>query len=672
LSASGDRVTGPETRRTSADLRRAFALHQAGRLDEAVAIYLRILAIEPRNAPCLHLLGLAFHAFGRNDEAERSIRAAIDAKPDVAAYHVNLGMVLRALSRLHEAESACRMALALAPDNANARNNLGNVLRDLGQFEAAYAQFDEALKQQPDDVNFLANAADLLQLLDRHAEAVEIYDAILRIAPANLRALRSKAAAMFNLGDANASIEYSRQALEIDPHDCASRKNLGIALQVQARHVEALAVFDALCADDPEDLAVQSMRLVAQHYAPHVSNAEMRAAAAAFAEIVDASAHVAEHANAPDPDRKLRIGLFSGFFGSDAVGIFLASLLPRIDRSKFRIVCYAVKTGDDWLAAELRAASDVWRSIAGIDDREAAALVRQDEIDILVDLTGHNIRNRLGLFAWRAAPVQAAWIGYYGTTGLSQIDAILLDEATLPPGNEDFFVERVVRLPGGRFCYTPPPYAPPVRPPPHRAERPFAFGSFNNLAKLNDDVVAVWARILAAAPDARLILKWETLGFAAERARVAALFAKHAIASARLELRGASAHPQMLEEYGDIDLALDPFPFCGGLTSCEAFWMGVPVLTLPQQRPVSRQTLAFLRELGLEHEFAAVSAEDYVARAVAFARDSAPLAALRPVLRARMQASNICDAERHAVALQDVLRDLWRDWCRKDRRTLLS
>ncbi len=589
-------------------LRRAFALHQAGQLDEAVAIYSAILSVEPGNAPCLHLLGLALHAFGRNEEAERSICAAIAAKPGVAAYHVNLGMVLRARDRLREAEAAYRAAIALAPDNAGAHNNLGNVLRDMGRHDAALAHYGRAVALCPDDVDFRANAGDLLQMSEDRGAAVAVYDDILRMAPANLRALRSKASALFGLGDLNGSVQCARQALEIQPRDRASRKNLAIALQAQARHAEALAEIEILCADDPKDLAVQSMRLVAQHYAPHVGKSEMRATAAAFAEIVDAPAQIAPHANAPEPERKLRIGLFSGFFGRDAVGFFLAGLLPRIDRTKLHIVCYAVKTGDDWLAREIRAASDEWRSIADIDDREAALLVRQDAIDILVDLTGHNIRNRLGLFAQRAAPVQAAWIGFYGTTGLREIDAVLLDEATLPFGEEDFFVERVVRLPGGRFCYAPPPYAPPVRPRPHPGKGYFAFGSFNNLAKLNDNVVAVWARILAGAPEARLILKWETLGFAAERARVAALFAKHGIDPARLELRGACAHPQMLEEYGDIDLALDPFPFCGGLTSCEALWMGVPVLTLPQLRPVSRQTLAFLRELDLEREFAAASA----------------------------------------------------------------
>jgi len=608
-----------------------------------------------------------------NDSRDKSEKAEIpdDVIGEHADKRATLGRIEQGTHRL-TIMPAYRAAIALAPDNSGAHNNLGNVLRDLGQYGAALEHYRRAVALRPDDVEFRLNAGDLLQMSEDHVAAVASYDDILRTAPANLRATRSKAAALFGLGDLNGSVQWSRQALEIEPHDRASRKNLAIALQVQARHAEALAEIEILCADDPKDLAAQSMRLVAQHYAPHVGKAQMRATAAAFAEIVDAPAQIAAHANAPDPERKLRIGLFSGFFGRDAVGFFLAGLLPRIDRTKFRTICYAVKTGDDWLAREMRAASDEWRSIDGIDDGAAAALVRRDEIDILVDLTGHNIRNRLGLFAQRAAPVQAAWIGYYGTTGLREIDAILLDEATLPTGADDFFVERVVRLPYGRFCYTPPPYAPPVRPPPHLAKRAFAFGSFNNMAKLNGDVVAVWARILAGAPDARLILKWETLGFAAERARVAALFAKHGIDPARLELRRACAHPQMLEEYGDIDLALDPFPFCGGLTSCEALWMGVPVLTLPQLRPVSRQTLAFLRELGLEREFVAASADDFVARAVAFARDPVPLAALRPVLRARMRASPICDAELHAVALQDALRDLWRDWCRNNRPTLLS
>jgi predicted O-linked N-acetylglucosamine transferase (SPINDLY family) len=254
--------------------------------------------------------------------------------------------------------------------------------------------------------------------------------------------------------------------------------------------------------------------------------------------------------------------------------------------------------------------------------------------------------------------VQVSWLGYFATTGLEVMDAVLLDEWHAPAGTESQFVEHIVRLPGGRFCYTPVPFAPvEVAPPPCVAKGYVTFGSFNNTAKLNPNVVALWAQVLKAVPNARLVLKWRTFQDDSMRKLVSDLFAQHGIAPERLDLRGASFHADLLKEYADIDIALDPFPFTGGLTSCEALWMGVPVVTWPLSQVVSRQTFAFLSAMGLEG-LVANSSDDYVRIAAKQAKDTAHLQVLRAGMRTRMLGSPLGDAGKFAPALENALWDV--------------
>jgi protein O-GlcNAc transferase len=309
----------------------------------------------------------------------------------------------------------------------------------------------------------------------------------------------------------------------------------------------------------------------------------------------------------------------------------------------------------------LRAAADHWRDIVGLSDSDAAAMIERDRIDILVDLSGHTARNRLLLFARRAAPVQASWLGYFGATGLRAMDYLVMDEATLPAGEERWFGETIVRLPHGRFCYAPPDYAPePVDPP--SLKRGYAtFGSFNNVAKIGAEVIKLWAAVLDASPGSRLLLKWRSFDNEQVRRRVSNDFGAAGIAPERLELRGLSPHADMLAQYGDIDIALDPFPFGGGLTTCEALWMGIPVLTWPGDRPASRQSSGFLDLLGMS-DCVAHSAVQYVRCATDLAANPHRLTALRHTLRARMTGSPLCDGAQFTPTLEAAFRKMWDRW----------
>jgi predicted O-linked N-acetylglucosamine transferase (SPINDLY family) len=297
----------------------------------------------------------------------------------------------------------------------------------------------------------------------------------------------------------------------------------------------------------------------------------------------------------------------------------------------------------------------------GLDDDTVAARIAADRIDILVDLSGHTGGNRLAVFARRPAPIQVTWLGYSATTGLPAMDYMLLDEHHLNPDAESFMLERVVRLPHVRFCYAPPEYAGDIVEPPSMASRLVTFASFNNTAKLNDAVITLWGRVLDAVPDSRLLLKWRSLGDAVLQARIRRNFTRQGIDGKRIQFDGASQHVDMLRQYGEVDIALDPFPFCGGLTSCEALWMGVPIVTLAGSRPFSRQTHAILHAIG-RPEWSAGSADEYVKIAARLSGDSQELGRVRRGLRQQMLASPLCDGPGFARSLERVYRALWIDY----------
>jgi len=250
---------------------------------------------------------------------------------------------------------------------------------------------------------------------------------------------------------------------------------------------------------------------------------------------------------------------------------------------------YSAGTVKDWVTESVGLACTL-REVSAMDDAALAELIRKDHIDVLIDLSGHTAGSRLTVFARRPAPVLVSWLGYFATTGLPYIDAVLLDEWHAPAGMEKYFVEPIIRLPLGRFCYQPVPFAPDIAPLPCLKNGYITFGSFNNTAKLNAGVFDLWARVLASVPDSRLVLKWRTFNDDEFKRSTRDAFVQRGISPDRVELRGPSFHVGLLKEYGDIDISLDPFPFTGGLTSCEALWMGVPVVTWPRSRVVSRQT----------------------------------------------------------------------------------
>jgi len=595
----------------SNDLSAAQTFYAQNRFEDAIRAWTRALRADPSLLQAYAGIGEAYLSLGLPRPASMAFADLVKRAPASPEAHYNLGLALTGAGKLDEAVAAYREAVRLRPGFFEAWGNLGIPLYHLNRFKEALAAQGAALKLRPDSANSHGNRANALFALGRLDEAVRAY----------------------------------RIALSLDPTQVEAANALGNLRKEQGRHDEALWAYRLASRAAPWHAPAASNLVLALHYAEGVAPETILAEAFDYAKRF-------EPLSLPSPravsSERLRIGYVSGDFRRHPVGYFLSPVLANHDRAAFETICYSVNPVVDDMTQHLHGLSDHWRSLAGVTDEAAARRIAEDRIDILVDLSGHTAFNRLPLFARRPAPVQVSWLGFWGTTGLSAIDAILSDGTTIAEGEERFYRETIIRFPHGRFCYAPPDYA----PAPVSRSGPPVFGSFNNLSKVGPRVRRLWADLLRRVPDSRLVLKWSTLADPAQRAALAADFAEAGIDPARLDLRGPSLHRDMLAEYGDIDVALDPFPFGGGLTSCEALWMDVPVVTLPGANPASRQTLGFLRAIGHE-EWAAASVEDYI-------RIAAELAGNRRDwnLRQAVAQSSLCDGPGFTRDLEAVYRTL--------------
>jgi predicted O-linked N-acetylglucosamine transferase (SPINDLY family) len=423
-------------------------------------------------------------------------------------------------------------------------------------------------------------------------------------------------------------------------------------------HSASRALYERLLAQQPNSRILRSNALLSLQYDPTARDEQRLEQAKSWGQWASGGHQRPRPALKPLNGRPLRVGFVSADLCQHTVGLFLKDVIQALQPERLKCWAYHVGGVSDWLTEEL-AHSCTLVKVQHLDDAALAALISADAIDVLVDLSGHTAGSRLTVFAQRPAPVQVSWLGYFATTGLDNIDAVLLDKWHAPKGTQAQFIEPILSLPNGRWCYQPVRWAPPfVAPLPSTKAGHITFGCFNNTAKLNAEVFNLWAKVLHAVPASRIILKWRTFNDEAFKQLVSDAFTQRGIEQGRIELRGPSFHADLLAQYADIDIALDPFPFSGGLTSCEALWMGVPVVTWPQSRVVSRQTHAILNQIDLP-ELSAKDADDYVRIAVELANDRKRLAHLRATLRDRMRASQLMDLAGFARGLEDFLINLY-------------
>ncbi len=680
----------------------AVSQFRNGNLAGAEAVCRQILGRHPLEPDASNLLAVICRRNRRFEEAVRLLDVALSVRPLFAPYHLNRGLVLIDMGRPQEAADALRRCLALNGTLAEAHAGLAEALSSLGDRANACRHLETACRLAPQSASLANQLGIALRLEGRNDEAVQAYrraiclDSRMSDPHSNLAellleqnqkseaetAVRAALArrpdhpeALNNLGNvlkakglgADALDVYHR-AMALRPNFAEAMFNSGNALLVQGRPAEAITWFRRALKAAPLLASCHSTLAFAYNYLPgsqpseilreHVGWAQAQAGGRA---IVAATTHP----NDRSAERPLRVGYVSPDFHRHPVGYFLEPVLAQHNRARVEAVCYSTASQADEITERMRAQTVLWREAARLSDAALADQVRADRVDILVDLAGHTGGNSLLAFARKPAPIQMTWMGYVNTTGLAAMDYILTDAYQTPVDSPQRYTETVLRMPHGYVCYRPQENAPAVGPLPAlagRAGQGVTFGCFNNLAKINEQVINVWAEILLAVPRSRLLVMTHSLADPRIRERFRAPMLARGVEAACICLQPAAPSFELLNWYNEVDLALDPFPYVGGLTTIEAMWMGVPTVTLAGTGIAGRHSVSHLSNSGLG-DFVTERVEDYIALAVRWAGDLEALAALRSGLRARVAAGPLLDWAGFTRNLEDTYRSMWHRWC---------
>jgi protein O-GlcNAc transferase len=633
-----------------------LVLHATGRHEAAIDSYRRAIELSPKMAQAHNNLGNALQAVGRLDEAIESYRRALEGDPKYAPAYGNLGNTLREAGRHAEAVEAHARAVALRPRDAKSHFNYGLSLSALGRWAEAAAAHRRATSLDPKVGDPAAFAAAMTEGQERAAagrpvDAAAAYRRAAGMRPDSPAVWHNLAVVLLDAGDPDSAIGAAERGLALSPDDVGTLSNRGGALKWTGRIAESIASYRRAVEVDPTNVRAHNNLAYGVPFDPAASAADVLAAARRAAALYGPAPRRPQRR--PIAGRPLRVGYVSPDFRDHVVGRNVLPLLRAHDRSAVEVYCYASVTKPDRFTEQWRAVPDVWREIDKLDDDAAAAMVRADRIDVLVDLTLHMAGNRLGLFARRPAPVQVTFAGYPGTTGLDAIDYRLTDPYLDPPGADGDYAERSVRLPHSFWCYDPVAMdvvdTPDPGPPPAASKGFVTFGCLNNHCKVNAEVLAAWARVLAAVPGSKMGLLAQP-GSCRDRVRAA-------LGADRVMFVPFQSRPDYLNMYRGIDLALDTFPYNGHTTSLDGLWMGVPTVTFVGRTVVGRAGWSQLSNLGLT-ELAAADVDGFIDTAVRLAADLPRLTTIRTGLRERMRRSPLTDTAGFARGVESAYRDM--------------
>ena len=677
------------------------ALQGAGKLEESLARYHKALELKPDYAEGASNLGAAYQAQGRLEEAEHWYRRALEIQPGMLAARGNLANLLAARRRHEEAAAAYQELLVEHPESVETWNNLGNALQELGWYDEALKAYQEALRRKPDynivhnnigntlrkqgqseparrefelaldhDPNFaeaLNNLGVTLQDLGRGPEAVEKFERAIEIRPAYVDPIINLGNYWRDHGRPQIAVSYLKRALELAPGNPYPWNNLGCLLGDLGQVEEGIACYQEALKLMPENWLAYSNILLNMHYLSRYTPDEKFTRHLEFARRFAAGlmARRQPHERNRNTERRLRVGYVSADFRRHSVAYFLEPVVEHHDPAKFEVFCYSDVTRPDVVTDEFRKLAGAgWRDVRGYNHESFDELVRRDQIDILVDTGGHTANSRLLSFALQPAPVQVTWLGYPDTTGLETIGYRITDGWADPPGaTERWHTEKLARLECGFLCFRPPRNSPAVTGPPCLAGQPLTFGSFNSMSKLSDETLESWAEILRRVPGSRLALKNKALSEPEPRAWLLERLAKSGVAGERVPMSGAIASLSgHLDAYGYIDVALDTWPYHGTTTTCEALWMGVPVVTQAGEAHLSRVGVSLLDAVGLS-DLVAATPQEYVNNAVRLSQNREWLVRLRGELRERIRGSRLTDEHGFIQTLEAAYREMWQAWC---------
>jgi len=670
---------------------------RSGHLKKAENAFHKALSINPKHPDALHLLGVSYSQQNQHKEAVRLIKKAIKVHPKFSVYYRNLGLALAKLGkniesinafkkailydntdveshndlavlygregRLKKAKQEYERAIRKDPNYAEAYSNLGNTLKEMGRLDEAVASYNKAIHVSTNFADAYNNRGIVLKELRQLDEAVKSYNKAIEIRSDYAEAYSNRGNILQELEQLDEAVMSYNKAIQYKIDNADAYNNRGNALKSLGLIVEAIGSYREAVRINPNHAVAQSNLLFCMQYGNDITNKKLYLAHKKWGDLQRKwlKTNKTEFINAKDCNKKLRIGFVSPSFKRHPVGFFIASLFEnKSDDAEF--VCFSDTNLDD-MSEHIKQLSDEWIDIRSMTDNDVANMIRNKGVDIAIDLAGHSTQNRLLVFARKSAPIQVTWIGgLVGTTGLEAIDYIISDRFETPDWADELYTEKIIRMPDSYVCYSPPLYAPTIMPLPVEKNGFITFGCFNNPAKINKLVLEVWAIILKSVPNSRLFLKYKGINDHGNRQRILEFMQEHGIDISRLILEGKSQHRELLDQYNKVDIALDTFYYSGGLTTCEALWMGVPVIAMPGETFVSRHSLTYLSTVGVP-EFVASDASEYIELAVKLASNKTLLSNFRATLRERMATSALCNGELFADNFSAEMRKIWHVWC---------
>ena len=673
---------------------------------EAEAIYRQICLQQPDDASSHYHLGIFLKQQGRHAEAMAALRLALQKQPGYAQAHFELAMLLEDQGELVQAEAALRQAVALQADFMIALGSLAVMLMNQGKYGEAEKYLQRCLELNPNEAAIHDNLGLIRYLQAQYANAIPHFKRALELQPQLLNAHNNLGSAYKRLGRLDEAAASYRTVLQLNPHSPAAHNNIAMVYVEQRKIFEAEAAYRqvlALTSSGYGDAHVGLGNILNDQGQQAAALSSYRNALLADSDYLDAhsnllfqlcfgdlctpaeyQAEVERYAKKlrekiqpytdwqlrpqGQPGRKLRVGLVSGDLGAHPVGYFLESVLKHIDSGKIEFVAFSNKTRNDEVNTRLRSYFTAWKSIENIENAAAADLIRGQGVDLLIDLAGHTANNRLSVFAYKPAPVQVSWLGYFATTGVPGMDYLLADHVSVPDDQQEYFSEKIWYLPETRLCFTPPAIKAQdlvlMHALPALSKGYITFGCFQSSSKINEQTLGLWARVLHGLPTARLRLQCRQLDSDAARKQMELRFQNLGIGAERLQLLGPSSRDAYLTAHQEVDMILDTFPYAGGTTTCEALWMGVPTLSLQGSTMASMQGLSLLSYAGLK-DWVAKDEQAYVEMAINHASQPEKLAQLRAGLREQMMGTPVFDAPRFANYFELALLGMWAEFTRQ-------
>ncbi len=640
------------------------SLQRSGNFDKAERAYRRALEIDPDHAEANNALGDILYSRTRYDKALECTEIAVASQPDKIEFILNHAKILRRLNRFKEAEELNRAALKIHPHDASLLIELGGILREQNLIDAAKEHYKHALKMAPNNLRILQSTGAFYQSIRQPEEAVKYLKKYVTMKPNDPGMLNNYAISLRDIGKYEKAEKFYLKSAEKSSTPSFAYNNLAILAMEMNKPVDSITYYRKALEYEPHYAGARSNMLFYMNYSSDFSTQKLYEEHLYWDKlhnhpILD-GADV--HGNDPSTDRKLRIGYITSDFYGHAVSYFIEPALKNHDKENFKIYCYASVRSPDGITERLQSYGHNWRSILNNTTEEIVELIREDKIDILVDLSGHTAGNKLLVMVRKPAPVQVTWIGYPNTTGLGAIDYRFVDDITDPVGEADkHHSETLFRLPKSFTCFNPQTKLPCGDELDARTSGHITYGSFNNASKISTASIEVWSRILKKVKNSRLYLKSGSLQDKGTVKRLKKKFHQCGITNDQLFFFGSMPSTEHLRFYDQIDICLDPFPYNGTTTSCEALWMGVPIIALLGDRHAARVTASLITQVGLDY-LVAIDVDDYVEKAAWLASDLDRLHEIRKNLRENMRTSPLCDQVAHTRGVEEAYRTMWKKW----------